>query len=164
MPSPCTETFHASKARAAGSTLRRTSSPQHTHHSCTQTLSSRCLGLKGISSRLVIFSHSERQLQTNQRPQKSKWKGINCSLLTSGFQTCSRGSRGAELRLFSPLLRPRAKSVCQGQRGRTAGEQPQPCKNGRATSALQKRDSLMKILTEPDTVAERCKENLHNIR
>jgi len=33
----------------------------------------------------------------------------------------------------------------------------------RVTSALQKWDILMKILTEPDTIAECCKENLHNI-
>lgn len=35
--------------------------------------------------------------------------------------------------------------------------------SGRATSTLQKRDILMKILTEPDTIAECCKENLPNV-
>lgn len=35
--------------------------------------------------------------------------------------------------------------------------------SGIATSTLQKWDILMKILTDLDTVAECCRENLHNV-
>jgi len=146
---PSTKTFIKSKAR-------RTYSPHHTHHSPTPT-SSECLRLKGISP--SPFSHPgcwfslflKGSFRWINSLRKESVRGIHCSLLTSSSQICSRGSQAAEAWLLSPLP-----DLIQS---RFAGGNEED--RGRATS--EKRDILMKILTEADTIAKCCKENLHNV-